>query len=1236
MSDDGGYAKDTFLSRVFGLQSSYKISDSNPLLTDDNDLSIYENDNDNLNFLNDFSNSDHQSNQNRNSQYSNSKHSNNSNNKGNNNNNNNNNNSNNNSINNSNSNTNNTNNSNTNTKRQNLNSINIHSENESSSEEESDLDIKNNTSHPTSNYNNNHNNHNTQRHDNQNDYLDEMSNIPDSLLMENGLLSGNASRPINNINNREQNQNINLNARNSRNKNFNSDTNPFIQQLIDTERSVTPTLTKLGNRAKQLANSTFSNFPNSIPKSMYFQLPNTTNNNQTHTKKYDDEFEDLNSSSFIEMNNINNQNRITHNKIKNNEEVKNYEERNLRNKIGILSPREKSLWLWSNITNLDNFLNEVYAYYIGNGFNCIVLKSIYDLLIIIFIVCLTGFMGNCIDYNSLMTKKVTHFSEIKIDQCYSKISNIQFSLYLCLGFLLILRMKNLYFHVKNLKDIQNFYKYLLNINDNELQTISWPLIVKKIMILKDSNTNAIISRNQNLKGFNDLNSKTKLNAHDIANRLMRKENYMVAIFNKNILNDDLSLPLFFMGGKHNFFLTKTLEWNLKLCIFDFIFNDQGQIKPDVLNIHKRFQLSNELKKRLKFAGIFSIILSPFLIIYFLLYYFLKFFYDFKTNPALISSREYSPYARWKLREFNELPHIFDKRLKLSNESALNYISQFPKEVTNLSMKFISFISGSLVAILVILTILDPENFLNFEITEGRTTLFYISTLGAIFTICKNSINEDENTVFEPEASLRYVAQFTHYLPIEWEGKYHTEEVKNEFCSLYNLRIVLILKEILSLVFLPYILYFRLPNNSSKIIDFFREFSVHVDGLGYICTFAMFNFENNKDKPTNMFIPESSSTKYTTTTNKKVNNSDTNTTTTNNNNGMKNSDTDLSKDYYTSNDDKMIKSYLYFLESYGDEPLRTNKNFMSKSKSFKYNNNSNNQMQSPSHRAPGIGTHRKPQYGSPTSLKKDIDADRQSNDRGNKAIVSNDYYENFSSLNDSQLLGESFQAGYPQRDMIINDFESGVSNNRGAKNKSGSLQNDNLTLRKKAVGKSPLSNNGLQIHSEEEDEDEDDDDEDEEEENVEGDHIYQSGNVSYEQGVVNGNQNRNHKTPSNHLNVNSQYLYDDDDDDDDDDDSDDEDDDNQYNMVRGISSNNGYNNYYDGDHNNSTTNTRQSILRNPQDGKNRIHSNGRGGENQQGVLGLIKKIYKEQDLSPPRVTVANPTTAATTTTADTNH
>lgn len=37
------------------------------------------------------------------------------------------------------------------------------------------------------------------------------------------------------------------------------------------------------------------------------------------------------------------------------------------------------------------------------------------------------------------------------------------------------------------------------------------------------------------------------------------------------------------------------------------------------------------------------------------------------------------------------------------------------------------------------------------------------------------------------------------------------------------------------------LWFTLPRCSAQIIDFFREFTIHVDGLGYVCSFAVFDF-----------------------------------------------------------------------------------------------------------------------------------------------------------------------------------------------------------------------------------------------------------------------------------------------------------------------------------------------------------------------------------------------------------
>lgn len=53
-----------------------------------------------------------------------------------------------------------------------------------------------------------------------------------------------------------------------------------------------------------------------------------------------------------------------------------------------------------------------------------------------------------------------------------------------------------------------------------------------------------------------------------------------------------------------------------------------------------------------------------------------------------------------------------------------------------------------------------------------------------------------------------------------------------------------MQELLSVVFTPFVLLVSLPNCAEQIVDFFRDFTVHVDGLGYVCSFAQFDFERH--------------------------------------------------------------------------------------------------------------------------------------------------------------------------------------------------------------------------------------------------------------------------------------------------------------------------------------------------------------------------------------------------------
>lgn len=48
--------------------------------------------------------------------------------------------------------------------------------------------------------------------------------------------------------------------------------------------------------------------------------------------------------------------------------------------LTVASPRERAMWRWANVEDLDNFLSDVYDYFLGNGIWCILLSRLLNLL----------------------------------------------------------------------------------------------------------------------------------------------------------------------------------------------------------------------------------------------------------------------------------------------------------------------------------------------------------------------------------------------------------------------------------------------------------------------------------------------------------------------------------------------------------------------------------------------------------------------------------------------------------------------------------------------------------------------------------------------------------------------------------------------------------------------------------------------------------------------------------------
>ena len=103
---------------------------------------------------------------------------------------------------------------------------------------------------------------------------------------------------------------------------------------------------------------------------------------------------------------------------------------------------------------------------------------------------------------------------------------------------------------------------------------------------------------------------------------------------------------------------------------------------------------------------------------------------------------------------------------------------------------------------------------------------------------------DPNMVFCPEKTLTAVMAHIHYFPDSWKGEAHTNRVMTELGELFPYTAIYLLHELISPILTPFILFFSLRSRSGAIVDFFRNFTVDVVGVGDVCSFAQvcyFNF-----------------------------------------------------------------------------------------------------------------------------------------------------------------------------------------------------------------------------------------------------------------------------------------------------------------------------------------------------------------------------------------------------------
>jgi len=391
---------------------------------------------------------------------------------------------------------------------------------------------------------------------------------------------------------------------------------------------------------------------------------------------------------------------------------------------------------------------------------------------------------------------------------------------------------------------KSFFYARLGMSERAVATATWPEVSHRIVTAQQSTTRLCTVKD--------------LSEHDIVSRIMRKENYLIGMLNKGVLalhititppklldtgsgkkttnNNDNTHHQSLRHQRHVPVWNQTLEWNLYFCLLHPMFDEYFKIKPSFLRDEEA------LSRRFKIAAIINLLAAPFIFVFLLTYFFLKNAERFYHHPSSVGARRWSAMAYWKLREFNELPHFLNKRLDSSQAAAERYVSQFPSPIIAHTARFLAFVAGSFAALLLFAAAID-ESLLERSL-GGRQIVWWVAVTGIVLAISRAFIEERGTTVFDPEMAMMEVVAHTHFLPRHWRGRAHTREVQQQFQSLFQFKATLFLEELAAVILTPILLWYQLPKCSKDIITFVQTHTRHVDGVGDVCSFSVFDFEQH--------------------------------------------------------------------------------------------------------------------------------------------------------------------------------------------------------------------------------------------------------------------------------------------------------------------------------------------------------------------------------------------------------
>ncbi|XP_065178421.1 autophagy-related protein 9A-like [Sycon ciliatum] len=516
---------------------------------------------------------------------------------------------------------------------------------------------------------------------------------------------------------------------------------------------------------------------------------------------------------------------------------------------------------WRHINDLDRYFSSVYRFWEGKGFMCYCLEEILGIVQFLFVIFLATVLVTGVKFRALMemsptrvrleeflehyftahnasfinststthhTAHLAHDAYVNVDSDHDvdvwniisledffagRSSWVWYAYLLFASIFLVQRVIRAVVCIHEMWGIRRFYNDVLNINPSQLENYTWEQVVRAIIKAQEVHHISVQS--------------DRVTELDIHNRILRFKNYTIALVSKNVLPVEFHVPC--MGTRMYF--TEELKYLYEMILFW----GPGAPFADSSNLKSRFHstpartLAATMRNTIALYAVITMVLSPLIFMWQLCHTMSMLGETIQQKAGAFSLRSWSPYARQKLRLYNEPEHRFTQRLAKAYDPATKYINLFISPVIKVIARPVKFISGVLFALLIVLGVMESQ------MLAPRVALA-VFVLGIIVGMARMLSPHDDGSC--PEELLEEVFRGTFQGPIpNWRGNAHTIPVMEAVGLLFPYRVAFCVEQLLSPILTPLILFFYLRPRSEEIINFFQKFTIRVHGVGDICSFA---------------------------------------------------------------------------------------------------------------------------------------------------------------------------------------------------------------------------------------------------------------------------------------------------------------------------------------------------------------------------------------------------------------